>query len=185
MELGPLDQFLGVALPPEKFWPTWLSSPTVRCFERGSCDEADFGFGLAREFKLPLSADEVVERFRRFPRGLFPGAAELVSSVVDPVSTGVLSNTNKLHWEHQIDGEIIRGLFDHRFLSYQLGLVKPDTAIFERVVSELDVAPADILFIDDNQLNVDGARAVGLDAHLARGVTEARLLLLERELIVA
>ena len=185
VELGPLDELLGIPLAAEEFWPAWLSSPSVRDFERGRCSETEFGAGLARELGLDLTADEVVERFRAFPRGLFPGAAELVSSVMEPVRTGVLSNTNKLHWEHQLDAEVIRELFDHRFLSYQLGLVKPDEAIFQRVVAELEVDAGDVLFVDDNQLNVDGARRAGLDAHLAQGVDDARRILLERELIPA
>jgi putative hydrolase of the HAD superfamily len=185
VELGPLEEFLGAPLPAEEFWPAWLSSPTVRRFERGDCSPAEFGAGLARELDLTLTADQVVERFRGFPRGLFPGAAELVTSVVEPVRTGVLSNTNPLHWEHQIDAPILQQLFDHRFLSYELGLVKPDPAIFEKVVEELGVAPRDVVFVDDNQLNVDGARSVGLDAHLARGVDEARRILQEQELVAA
>ena len=35
-------------------------------------------------------------------------------------------------------------------------------------------APEAILFLDDNQINVDGARAVGLRAELVRGVDQAR-----------
>lgn len=180
VELGPLDEFLGVGIRAEEFWPRWLASPTVRRFERGECSAAAFGTGLATEFDLELDADEVVERFRRFPRGLFPGAAELVRAVHPDVVTGVLSNTNALHWDHQRDGETIRSLFDRVYLSYELGAVKPDRAVFEAVVADLDRDPAEILFVDDNQLNVDGARAVGLDAHRAVGVDETRRILIAR-----
>lgn len=174
VELGPLDEFLGVAIPADEFWPRWLASPSVRSFERGQCGVDDFGAGLAREFSLDLTPEEVIDRFRLFPRGLFAGAAELVAEVGLRFPTGVLSNTNRLHWDEQRDGDQIRGLFDHSFLSYELGLVKPDAAIFEAVAAELDRDPGEILFIDDNQINVDGARSAGFQAELARGVAEAR-----------
>lgn len=184
VELAPLDQLLGVAMQPEEFWPRWLGSPAVRAYERGACDTAAFARQLATELDLALSPDELTERFRWFPRGLYPGAAELVRQVADRgLATGVLSNTNALHWDHQTDGEILRGLFDHEFLSYRLGLVKPDRELFEAVVATLGLAPAEILFLDDNDLNVAGARAAGLEADHTRGVAEARLALHRRGLI--
>lgn len=184
VELAPLDQLLGVAMPSDEFWPRWLGSPAVRAYERGVCDTADFARQLAAELHLPLSPDELTERFRCFPRGLYPGAAELVRQVAGRgLATGVLSNTNALHWDHQTDGEILRTLFDHEFLSYRLGLVKPDGELFEAVVAALDLAPDEILFLDDNDLNVAGARAAGLEADHTRGVAEARLALHRRGLL--
>ena len=178
VELGPLDEFLGAPISSEEFWPRWLASPSVRSFERGQCSAAEFGRGLAEEFSLDLSPETVIDRFRLFPRGLFPGAVDLVGEVGRRFPTGVLSNTNRLHWEEQTDAAEITGLFDHHFLSYELGLVKPDAAIFDRVATDLDRQPGEILFIDDNQINVDGARAAGFHAELARGVAEARNVLL-------
>lgn len=183
VELGPLDELLGVAMPAEAFWPRWLASDAVRRYERGLCTDVEFAAGLAADFELPLSTDELTDRFRRFPRGLYHGAAELVRGLVDGVVSGVLSNTNQLHWERQVDAAILQGLFDHEFLSYRLGLVKPDAAIFEQVVAELSVAPSQVLFLDDNLLNVEGARQVGLDAHHTRGVAEARQVLADRNLL--
>ncbi len=186
VELGPLDQLLGVAMAPEEFWPRWLGSPAVRAYERGACDTVTFARDLGAELGLPLSTDELTERVRGFPRGLYPGAAELVREVSGRgLATGVLSNTNALHWDHQIDGEILRSLFDHEFLSYRLGLVKPDRELFDAVTAALGLAPAEILFLDDNDLNVAGARAAGLEAEHTRGVAEARVALRRRGLIPA
>ncbi len=64
------------------------------------------------------------------------------------------------------------------FMSCRLGLRKPDPNIFLRVASELGVAPADCLFIDDRQKNCDAARAVGMQAVEFRGSAA----LLEQEL---
>lgn len=185
MELGPLEDFVGSTVPADTFWETWLTSPTVRRFERGECDDAEFGRRLHSEFGFDIEPEEIIERFSRFPRGLFTGAAELVGSVRDGVATGVLSNTNRLHWEHQSDGEVIRDLFDHRFLSYELGLVKPDEAMFRAVIGELGCEPEAVLFVDDNLLNVEGARSIGIDAHLAVGVEAARAVLDDRGLLRA
>lgn len=185
VELGPLDGLLGTAMEAADSWPRWLASPSVRSFERGQCTVDEFAVGLCAELGLALTPTEVVQRFRHFPRGLFPGAAEMVEEVRQGATTAVLSNTNALHWETQIDAERVAGLFDRRFLSYELGLVKPDAAIFERALTDLDVPADQVLFLDDNQVNVEAARLVGLRAHRTRGVEEACLVLRRYGLLVA
>ena len=64
-----------------------------------------------------------------------------------------------------------------------MGLVKPDREAFAHVVERLGCPAERILFLDDNQINVDGARAVGLDAEVVKGVDAARALLRERGLL--
>jgi putative hydrolase of the HAD superfamily len=56
--------------------------------------------------------------------------------------------------------------FDHVTFSYELGVVKPQAAIYEDAVRGLNVAPAEALFLDDRPANVEGARAAGLMAEL-------------------
>ena len=56
-------------------------------------------------------------------------------------------------------------------------LLKPDPAIYYRALDRFGLKPAEALFIDDRAINVEGARAVGMAAHLfidAAGL-EARL----------
>lgn len=45
-------------------------------------------------------------------------------------------------------------------------LTKPDPAIFRLALDRFGLAAADALFVDDVAANVEGARAVGLHAHL-------------------
>jgi putative hydrolase of the HAD superfamily len=177
VRLGSLDELLGTGMSAEEFWPRWLASSAVRGLEGGTSSLEAFGHQLRDDLELDLEPDEIVERFLAFPCGLYPGAVELVASVPDTVTTGVLSNTNEAHWEHQIDAATVQGLCQHQFLSYRLGLLKPDREIYEAVLGILD-RPADrVLFIDDNQINVDGARAVGLRAEVAKGPAAAGAVL--------
>ena len=55
----------------------------------------------------------------------------------------------------------------------------PDREIYEHVIRETDLPADAILFLDDNAINVEGARAAGLNAHLALGVEGARKILTE------
>lgn len=51
-------------------------------------------------------------------------------------------------------------------VSGEIGLIKPDLAIYEHHVRSFGLDPAAILFIDDNQGNVEGAIAAGWQAVL-------------------
>ncbi len=81
VELGPLDELLGDAMDGEEFWPRWLASPSVRGLESGRCSVDAFATGLVEELELSIGPAQVIERFAAFPRGLYPGAVEVVASV--------------------------------------------------------------------------------------------------------
>lgn len=184
IELGGVDVFgelIGVKNPDE-IWSRWLSSPWVRRYERGQCTRDEFATGMVLENRIDLSPEEFLQLFRDWPGGLLPGAAELVRGLSDGVTLACLSNTNEMHWNEQKNAEIVRELFERRFLSHELGLIKPDREIFDLVVMQLDCRPCEVLFLDDNLLNVQGARAAGLDAHRVGGVEDSRALLASRGL---
>ena len=121
--------------------------------------------GLRRQF---------LEAFLRWPTGPFPGAPELLAAVQATVPIGCLSNTNTTHWEYQVSSWPLLTMFDYRFLSFELGQVKPDPALFETVADRLPVDRGRVLFLDDNAMNADAARSAGFLAEHVQGVDEAR-----------
>lgn len=48
------------------------------------------------------------------------------------------------------------------FLSYVIGLQKPDREIYEHVVKETGLLPGEIVFIDDRPENIEASREVGI-----------------------
>lgn len=184
VQLGDLGRELGAdGLSTAEFWDRWLTSPAVRALEMGTSNIDRFAAELTDEFDLDLSPEQIIERFTAVPRGLFPGAVEMVRSVPESLVTGVLSNTNEVHWETQPDAEIVKSLFDREYVSFKLGLMKPDRPIFDHVIADLGVAPDKVLFIDDNQMNVDGARAAGLRSEMAKGPGAGAVVLKEYGLV--
>ena len=81
---------------------------------------------------------------------------------------GILSNTCEPHWDYVSRGRfaIIAKYFDPCVLSYRVGAMKPERKIFEAASEAAGMAPEELLFLDDQPANVDGARAAGLDAVL-------------------
>ena len=59
-----------------------------------------------------------------------------------------------------------------------MGCVKPDREIFDRTAQILNRPRDHVLFLDDNAINVEGARAAGFQAMRAVGVDDARRCLM-------
>jgi putative hydrolase of the HAD superfamily len=163
----------------EDLWRRWLTCRWVRRFESGGCSETEFAAGVVAEWRLDISPAAFLEAFRSWATGPLPGAAELVAHTRASVATGCFSNTNALHWHDHIAAWPLASMFDHRFLSFELGLLKPDAEAFAQVAGLLTVPAERVLFLDDNAINVAGAAAAGFQAARATGVAEARQCLAE------
>ncbi len=179
VRLASLPDLLGAGHDTAQFWPRWLASPAVRSFERGDGSPELFAADLVDELNLTITPEEFLTNFTKFCTGLYPGALELVRDVRQKVQTAILSNTNSLHWSGQIDAPVIQSMCDRNYLSFQLGLLKPDGAVYRYVGDDLGVPAANIVFLDDNQINVDGARQAGWRAYVVSGPEEARRCLID------
>ena len=58
--------------------------------------------------------------------------------------------------------------------SYELRIAKPDAAIYRHVLKELGVRPEEALFVDDKQVNIDAARALGMKGSVFTTVAQLR-----------
>ena len=58
-------------------------------------------------------------------------------------------------------GRRMEQYFDRMFLSSQMGMVKPNPAIFEQVVAEAGILPSETLFLDDSSKNTETAEKLG------------------------
>jgi HAD superfamily hydrolase (TIGR01509 family) len=72
-------------------------------------------------------------------------------------------NVRALHMRAMPEYE---GVFDEQFYSSELGVAKPDPAYFTAIVERLGIEPAEALFVDDRDDNVEGARQAGLQAEV-------------------
>lgn len=179
--VGPLRELSGIASDDE-IWQRWLTCEWVRAFERGECDREAFAQGVVTDWALPIDGPAFLAEFSDWLGDALPDAADLVGEVQQVVPVGCLSNTNAVHWGHR-DRWPFLDILDHRFVSFELGLVKPDRALFDRVAELLAVRADRVLFLDDNQINVDGAIAAGFRAELARGPAEARAALVDARVL--
>jgi putative hydrolase of the HAD superfamily len=65
--------------------------------------------------------------------------------------------------------------FQHHTWSCELGIAKPDPAIYLHTCEKLGVAPAETIFLDDKTENITAANSVGLNGILFTTVTQLRI----------
>ncbi len=183
--VGPMRELSGIESD-EELWSRWLGCPWVRRLEAGQCGGEEFAAGVVAEWGLTVSPDDFLSGFVAWQGGPYPGAEELVGQVKaggrdgrGGVGVGCLSNTNAVQWGAHFERLPLVDAFEYRFLSFELGLVKPDSEIFEAVAARLPVSAAQVLFLDDNAVNVEAATAGGFRARRVQGPDEARRALVE------
>jgi putative hydrolase of the HAD superfamily len=173
------------SIDPESFSRTlraWLSRDSedgtpVHRLETGELTVADFETLLAAELtttdgSAPVPGGMLGRLFAAMQpeSAMFLLAEQLRAS---GLRVGLLSNS----WGNTYPRARIDALFDPIVISGQVGLRKPQRAIYELGVDRLGVPADRVLFIDDAEVNVLGARAAGLQAmlHLDHGSTRNAL----------
>jgi HAD superfamily hydrolase (TIGR01509 family) len=183
--VGRLREWLQRDHSDEDIWSLWLHSDAVREFESGRASAREFADNLIREMHLPVDPERLLAEFVEWIPGLYPGALELLGSISRDVRRGTLSNSNPLHWPRIMDDMGLARAIDTHFVSHLTGRIKPDRGAFEHALAELGCRPEAVVFVDDNQVNVDAARCVGIRAYRTQGAREARRVLEECGLTVS
>jgi glucose-1-phosphatase len=179
IELGGVAslQELAASVGSDETWHEWLSSPSMRKFEKGECSATEFSDQVVSEWGLDVAPERFLEIFRDWPIGPYPGASELLAEVQRSMQIGCLSNTNSMHWEHQTSSWPVLDKFEFKFLSFELGLAKPDRAIFQAVADLLPFRKERILYLDDVAVNSEAARSFGFRSERVQGLAEVRKVL--------
>jgi HAD superfamily hydrolase (TIGR01509 family) len=167
----------------DEMWRMWLHSTPVREFERGRIGAAEFAAAVTAEFRLPVQPHEFLDSFKGWVTGLYPGTLEMLAQIPSSYQRALLSNSNALHWARVVDDLGLGAAFDHHFVSHLTGRIKPDVEAFQEVVDSLSCRPEQVLFLDDNILNVEAAKRFGMQAIRVQGLGETRTALIERGII--
>jgi glucose-1-phosphatase len=167
----------------DQMWHMWLHSTPVREFERGRIGAEEFAAAVTAEFDLPVSPQQFLASFTGWVTGLYPGTLEMLAAIPRSYQRAVLSNSNALHWTRVVDDLELGPAFSHHFVSHLTGRIKPDAEAFRHVVESLGCRPDQVLFLDDNALNIDAAKRFGMQAVRVQGIAETRTALIERGII--
>ncbi|HET8886208.1 MAG TPA: HAD family phosphatase, partial [Salinimicrobium sp.] len=78
----------------------------------------------------------------------------------------LLSNTNKIHMDwvaaNIAEFQVFKDCFDGFYLSYEMGIRKPNPKIYEWVLNDQNLKADECIFVDDKSENTASASKVGL-----------------------
>ena len=159
------------------------NSQLFRRYESGMFDDDEFREIVRQTIGYPFSDQEIDWAWNRLLLDVPNKRVELLLELKGRYPLYLLSNTNNIHIKasnqifqsrHGISS--IEILFDKLFLSYEMGLWKPDEEIYLKVLEEIGMPATDVLFIDDNELNIQSAKEIGFQTILhdpqSRDLTE-------------
>ena len=79
------------------------------------------------------------------------------------ISVGILSNTEPASYS-AIQKLTSLDHFEYKFLSYNIGHLKPNPEIYRHVIDNVQFPKQELFFIDDLKSNVESARSEGIDS---------------------
>lgn len=171
-----IARLLGVEESHESLHALWLTSPSVVLHETGKIQASEFAEGVVADLRLPISPAAFLQEFMAWPRALHPGVLELLEAIPTSYRVAALSNTCSAHWD-KIGAMGLAGRFHQTFLSHEIGYLKPSPESFEIAIKGMGLAADEVLFLDDSRRNVEAARSLGMNAHVAMNLADAKAVL--------
>ncbi len=158
----------------ERFFAHTGHDPLFDEFEQGIISSVEFRDGIRRITERPeLTDNQIDNAWNTLLIGVPPVNHEILMKAKKRYRTFLLSNTNDIHYnwimnylknEFNIASNSI--FFEKDYYSHLMKMRKPNADIFEFVMAENRLVPAETLFIDDSAQHIKTAAALGLQTHL-------------------
>lgn len=155
-------------------------SEIFRQFETGLLDEPTFRNYVREILNFPDLSDEAIDTaWNSLLLDLPLERVDLLKKLATRYRLFLLSNTSSIHitevnniLKASTGVERLEDLFETVFLSYEMGLMKPDARIYREVLDRAGLEAEETLFLDDNADNIRAAAELGIQTiHVQKPVT--------------
>jgi len=132
-------------------------------FDAGRYTKQDFCHRVIGELRLNIS----VAQFEQAFADMFTVNHRLVAllpQLARRYRLILLSDNNPIHSVWCFGQHDFYALFEHKILSFEVGVCKPSPVIYQRVIDLTGIPPSRLVVIDDKKKNITGANAAGMSA---------------------
>jgi HAD superfamily hydrolase (TIGR01509 family) len=147
----------------------------IKQYERGELITDEVLLLMEDLFRKKYSQNMIREAFISIIGKPIEGMDELVRRVGQSAHVALVSNTNDLHYEYCRRAVPALRFLPHHYLSFQIGAVKPEPEFYQYIANDLESDPAQVLFIDDLEINLSGAEKLGFRPYQFSTVENLRL----------
>lgn len=146
------------------------SMPIFKQYEKGDISDEDFILTLKNALKGHANDEQIIKAWNAMILDIPAHRFRLIEELRKYYKVYLLSNTNSIH--NQEIKDYIRqyhpnqdwyNTFDNMFLSYEIGLRKPDATCYEYVLDEINLKAEETIFVDDSRANIKGAEKLGIN----------------------
>ncbi len=141
-------------------------------YEKGQISSSDFRKELKTFCKEGIDDTTIDTAWNSMLLDLPAERLDLLKKFQKTHRTFLLSNTNEIHidtfniyLQNNFNIPDLAGHFEKLYLSYKVGMRKPDAEIFELVLSENNLDPQQTLFIDDSVQHIETAKKLGIQTY--------------------
>ncbi len=155
----------------DKILNNYLQEGFFLDFEKGTITEGEFKDIIRANVGKNVSDQEIDNAMGDFLTEISTKKLYDLIELRKKFKLYLLSNTNpvairKVDDLFRMSGYVFEDFFDKTFLSYQMKMVKPDTAIFVEVLKYANINAGETLFIDDSLVNLESAESLGINTML-------------------
>jgi FMN phosphatase YigB (HAD superfamily) len=133
--------------------------------ERGEIDASEYFASLRRSLGINIRDEEFIAGWNSIYVGEISGVVKLLLDLKEKLPIYGFTNSNLIHksvWSEMFKD--ILTLFRKVFVSYEMGMRKPEPEAFEAISREIGVRLEHIRFFDDSLENITGAKKIGMQA---------------------
>lgn len=160
---------LNCKIPYNEFLQYWWSDDLVLKAHMGLATDDEHVEALLKFCKSDLSINQFYEIYNSLDNSLYDETLEIINELKNEgYKVGLLSNLRLMDYK-RYEEQIKKINFDYLFLSYEIKCIKPSSDIYLQVIDALDCEADNIIFFDDNQKNVNGAKQLGINAYQVTG----------------
>jgi len=160
----------------EEFFGHRQQDDIFSAFEKGEISAEQFRKQIRVKANNPELTDMQIDKaWNAMLLGIANGNHELLLKVKAKYRTFLLSNINAIHYDYIMDHLKSKynfdgndHLFEKVYYSHLMGKRKPNADIFEQVLKEQNLNPAETLFIDDSPQHLATAEKLGLQVYLMK-----------------
>ncbi|MEE4312138.1 MAG: HAD family phosphatase [candidate division KSB1 bacterium] len=143
-------------------------------FMKGNLTGEQFHSIICQKYNHTVGIDKFINIWNTILIRQSEAVAGIVQELQSQCALALLSNIDPWHYRYCTENYPVLDLFEDKFLSYEMHLVKPEQEIYLRVVDKLKVQAEECLFIDDLEENISAAKQAGLHAIQFRDVVQLR-----------
>lgn len=142
-------------------------------FSENKMTEEEYAKHVSGLIGVNLSVEDFATGWNRIYLDAFPGIEKTLINLKKNYRLVALTNTNATHarvWPGKYASELQH--FEKIFSSHEMGFRKPEVKAYTIVLNYLELAPQEVIFLDDTIPNIIGADAIGIKSIVVKSSSQ-------------